>query len=229
MKIFAIIVIVTLLGVGVCCAQFTAPAQPKASPKIGLHPPGPGSYFRIKGWWTSADGSAIGPHYSTDSVIERGDTFEGKNNVLVYQAVYQIKVPRSTSQPRISYEPNGDISWYEGPPKGPDEPGGWERFPLSSKDTVVFLKGKNYLGDLVVDTNSFLEAKDTTIEGHFWHAIKIRQIVSLAGHTYNNEVLWFDAETGWYLRMDMPPRHAFRSELPSNGEEVHVYDCKIIQ
>ena len=83
------------------------------------------------------------------------------------------------------------------------------------------------MGDLVVDSNSFLEAKDTTIEGHLWHAIKIRQIVSLAGHAFNNEVLWFDAETGWYIRMDMPPRHPFRQGQPSNGEEVHVYECKI--
>lgn len=242
MKVFAVIIFATLSGVGVCAAQYTAPAQPKpqvrpqsSAPdssrptisvmKMTMHPPAPGSYFRVKGWWTSADRPPIGPHYSTDSVIERGDTFEGKDNVLVFQ----MEGPHFTALQRISYERNGDISWYEGSRRGSEEPGGWERFPLASHDTVVFLKGKNSFGDLVVDTESFLESKDTTIEGHFWHAIKIREIVSLAGHAFNNEVLWFDAETGWYLRMDMPPRHPFRPELPSNGEEVHVYDCKIEQ
>jgi hypothetical protein len=146
----------------------------------------------------------------------------GKKNVLVFA--------RNTVQDTrimISYDANGDISWYTGSPEGPDKPGDWERFPLSSHDTIVVLKGKNSMGDTVVDTNSFLEAKDTTIEGHVWHAIKIRQIVSIAGHAFNNEVLWFDAETGWYLRMNMPPRHPFRKGLPWNGEEIHVYECMI--
>src|ERR1019366_266278 len=78
-KIFAIIVIATLSGVGICSAQFTAPAQTKAASKISLHPPAPGSVFRIKHWWTRGDGPPIGPHLATDSVIERGDYFMGKH------------------------------------------------------------------------------------------------------------------------------------------------------
>ena len=156
---------------------------------------------------------------SYDSVIARGTKFDVKDNVLIYA----VKNSRYLGQAKISYESNGDVAHYE----VDHGSGNWESFPLCSKDTVVFIKGKNPDGDLVVDTNTFLEQKDTTIEGHFWHAIKIRQIVSLSGHTFNNEVLWYDAETGWYIRMDMPPRHPFRHDLPSNGEEVHVFDCKI--
>ena len=204
-------IILALLVIG--CAQSDTTVQP--NPR---NAPAPGSIFYYKHWYTFAGASAVGPDTSSETVISRGITFEGKNNVL--QLSHSIGSTRSSGY--INYEPNGDISQYVGAPVG------WERIPLSSSDKVVCIKGKNGLGNLVVDTNSLIEAKDTTIEGHLWHAIKVRQIVSLDGHIYNNEVLWYDAETGWYLRMDMPPRHPFEPGLSDNGEEVHVYDSKII-
>jgi hypothetical protein len=185
-----------------------------------LQAPGPGSVFEYEHWYTFASAPPEGPDSSYDSVIGIGLAFDGKADVLAED----FNVAGSSSVSWISYELNGDISWYAA---SPGASGDWERYPLTSKDTIIFVKGKNSLGNLVVDTNSFLEAKDTSIEGIQWHAIKIRQIVSLDGHTYNNEVLWFDSITGWYLGMDMPPRVAFEPGLSTNGEELDVYNYKI--
>jgi hypothetical protein len=185
----------------------------------GRPAPGPGSVFQYRHWYTYENAASVGPDTSVRSVIATGLTADGKGDVVLEG----LKAGDSSSSSYISYEPNGDVSWYA----VGSVSGDWERYPLSSHDTVIFVKGTNSLGNLVVDTNSFLENKDTTIEGHAWHAIKIRQIVSLDGHTYNNSILWFDSLTGWYLRMDLPPRHALEPGLSSNGEEIHVYDAKI--
>ncbi|MDP4198991.1 MAG: hypothetical protein Q8922_06530 [Bacteroidota bacterium] len=211
------VVHIVLLLNAVGCQQSDTSTQSNV-PSTARHAPGPESIFYGKHWYTFANAPAVGPDTFTRTVTARGMSFEGKDNVTFY--VQQSGT--AASHGYVSYESNGDVSNYAGPSVG------WERIPLSSKDIVVCIKGKNSLGNLVVDTNSFIEAKDTTIEGHFWHAIKIRQIISLDGHVYDNAVLWYDAETGWYLRMDLPPRHPFEAGLSANGEEVHVYDCKII-
>jgi hypothetical protein len=151
----------------------------------------------------------------------------GKHNILFYM----LKNANGEFRQMICYEPNGDLAEYRGNKNNPDYPDGWEPIPLASRKTVAFVTEDSTYGSIhhvVVDTLSFLEAKDTTIESHLWHAIKIRHIVSLEGHTYNNEVDWYDAETGWLIHMEFPPRIAYRRDLPTNGEEVHVYDCKVI-
>ncbi len=150
----------------------------------------------------------------TDSILATGVPHNGKSNTTK-DSIFVPHASNSGNTDFVSYESNGDISFYD---RSGDWPGhavgypgyrsGWITVPLVSHGTTTF---KDYdtteVGHYYSRTESYayVDDEDLTLSGHTYQAAKFIHQRFDQDHVNDlYETVWYERNSGIYLETDRP-------------------------
>ncbi|GEM_PF-3305485 len=198
-----ILIIAAMIGGAGCKSNSSSP---NGGGTTTLTIPGVGSVFVYDDYQTDTLTGAKIPStekFDTTTVIATHISFAGKTNVTQFR-----ENAGGLNVSYMSYEPNGDVSFYVNSSGSPGSRSGWLTVPLASKGQQSFTEFDTINGgvhSMTVETLTYTGATTLTLAGNTFSAYTFNdQVLHNSSITYNNSTDWFDAATGMVLQVDEP-------------------------
>lgn len=184
------------------CSSTTSPNRVGSPTSFNLA--SVGSRFVYRAWNADSNGittiESANSYLQTDSVVESGVRYQGKNNTTHIEM--HVTGRDTTSTPLyVARESNGNLSWYWGT--------WWEEIPIASQQPLTFVGyDTSQSGSIFKVQQDYknLGNEDLSLAAHTFHATKI----SVTYHFWRDDVeeessgytdtYWFASETGWFVK-----------------------------
>jgi hypothetical protein len=202
MKPFGIVTLIgmfVLIAIAGCQSNTTTPAI-----KDNTVQPGVGSEFVFRNMYWDTLGRLTQDFLDTEIVFQSGISYQGKNNVNVISYIWDSTLREPEY---LSYEPNGDLSYYIAIP---GTRAGWPTYPIASREPSIFIQVDTSYFDTLTgnEVSSFREfvfnyvADSTFMESG--QNLDAAQISFRAGNLYSfqnfENYYWIPPSIGYYVR-----------------------------